>query len=355
MTYARLFRNMACSAAAIAWLCPLSVQAGDIEFFSVDWTTHWVDNSSSGPGNDISYSVVSFLEGTNIASASLLNITQGISRDYVLEDGEWTLKTLGTSQDLATNFGNGDYRLSVSYGDTTPTDSYDFTVNQTAFFHVLGAPPNFTSITDGDLVPTDIVATWDSGGTTNVDLHLIEWGRWDESAQEWLSDEFETNDLSVNSFDFGGLDNDPADNHELLIEKIHIFSGSDGTDPLGVFGLGRTETTVNVDDFGFVLAFAENSFVEFSVAPAPLAPGDVDGDGDVDADDFGVVAYHNQVGGFSRDQGDLNDDGWVDIADFGILAFNFGAGPPVSAAVPEPASLALLGLGALAVLRRRRI
>jgi hypothetical protein len=57
--------------------------------------------------------------------------------------------------------------------------------------------------------------------------------------------------------------------------------------------------------------------------------------------------------------GDFTGDSVVDVTDLGRLGLNFGssnqgaAGSPV-VAVPEPTALALLGLGGLALLRRRR-
>jgi len=57
--------------------------------------------------------------------------------------------------------------------------------------------------------------------------------------------------------------------------------------------------------------------------------------------------------GTGRSGGDLNADGLVDWQDYLLLKAGLGTSVPV--ATPEPAALALLAAGALAMLRRRRI
>jgi len=87
--------------------------------------------------------------------------------------------------------------------------------------------------------------------------------------------------------------------------------------------------------------------------------GDKDLDGDIDDADLSET-FSNYTGplapgtgGMSWAQGDNDGDGDVDDADLGTSFANY-TGPTAAANVPEPASAALMGCGAFAVLRRRR-
>ena len=100
------------------------------------------------------------------------------------------------------------------------------------------------------------------------------------------------------------------------------------------------------------------------VDPFP-APGDANGDGCVDDLDLTTLAVHWQQATDLWEHGNFNSDGVVNDLDLTALAVNWQQGcggggsfadawSAAQANVPEPATLSLLAIGGLAVLRRRR-
>ncbi len=87
--------------------------------------------------------------------------------------------------------------------------------------------------------------------------------------------------------------------------------------------------------------------------------GDLDGDGFVGIADLNIIlANWNQLVPPGNLAADVNGDGFVGIADLNVILANWNNGAPLppglGASVPEPASLAIIGLGSAAMLRRRR-
>ncbi|MEZ6192461.1 MAG: PEP-CTERM sorting domain-containing protein [Phycisphaerales bacterium] len=84
--------------------------------------------------------------------------------------------------------------------------------------------------------------------------------------------------------------------------------------------------------------------------------GDLNSDGFVGIADLNIVlgVWNQNVTPGSLLDGDPTGDGFVGIADLNVVLGNWNAGtPPAGSAVPEPASITLLGLGGLMLNRRR--
>ena len=103
-----------------------------------------------------------------------------------------------------------------------------------------------------------------------------------------------------------------------------------------------THTTTNPADstaFGGIAVSAEITYNNLGVsesyeallfvgayAPPIVCSGDIDGDGDTDVFDFGILAANFGASVTPGTNGDLNGSGSVDVFDFAILAADFGCG-----------------------------
>ena len=81
-------------------------------------------------------------------------------------------------------------------------------------------------------------------------------------------------------------------------------------------------------------------------------PGDANGDGMVSAGDYASVQANFGNTGIAGIPGDANGDGMVSAGDYASVQANFGN--VTAASIPEPATLSLLAIGGVSMIRHRR-
>jgi autotransporter-associated beta strand protein len=102
--------------------------------------------------------------------------------------------------------------------------------------------------------------------------------------------------------------------------------------------------------------FAGRSIGMETVLVRKVIAGDIDMSGEVNAADYFYIDFNLDTAGGGWGAGDLDYSGETNSADYFYIDFNLGMseGASMGTSIPEPATLVLLTLGGLAVVRRRR-
>ena len=141
-------------------------------------------------------------------------------------------------------------------------------------------------------------------------------------------------------------DNDPTGIHE-----IPVIVGETYDVHHAMYGHDESDIPAEELDWQYISFTATGNVYE------PPTPGDTNGDHLVDTLDYlNLVAQFGGAPG--ANSADFNNDGIVDLTDFAVIRGNwgFGTAPPAApgAGTPEPATMTLLAIGSLSLLRRRR-
>ncbi len=140
--------------------------------------------------------------------------------------------------------------------------------------------------------------------------------------------------------------------------KVGTFrdiNGDDLTDLILHFDLGELDVDGSATELILEGALNDGTAFNGSDSIRFVGPGDVNADGFVDGSDLSIVISNWGQSVPSGESGDLDGNGIVDGSDYSEVISYWGQSslPQSPAAIPEPATLGLLLLGVLALLRRR--
>ncbi len=215
-----------------------------------------------------------------------------------------------------------------------------------------------------------IVAPGESVGTLTADIGTVwmktgsiyEWQVGQPGSTDTIDltagtlnmDDFVLNILDANGYVASDADHLPVFTYNLGTTVIDM---ADFANDFGNFDTLELDGTWTIGNLSLTDDLAGTIYLTgLSGGDSGTLIGDADGNGVVNAADYIALKTHMGQGtGATMADGDFDGDGDVDWEDLQILQDSYGTGSPgASGSIPEPATLGLLAVGALAVIRRRQ-
>ena len=250
------------------------------------------------------------------------------------EDGAYYLNGAANNASLMAVTREADWTWAITSEDEWYKAAYHKNDGQTG--HYWDYPTSSDARPSDDLIDPDpgnnATFSW-TGYTIGSPYYRTEVGAHENSASPY------------GTFDQGG---NVWELNETIVSESHrgLRGGAWESDDFQLLAVRRA----------YAYAGGESSNIGFRVSSVPELPGDLNGDGFVGQTDLDAVLVDWGLSPPRLPFSDPSGDDFVGQADLDIVLADWGNVHPYSTAnlVPEPATLSLLTLGGLALLRRKR-